>query len=136
MKIPRGERKKARIEMIPLIDITFLLLSFFIYVSLFMVLQRGIPVRLPHAQSYEQNRASAIEVTLDAEGNLLVGDDPTDLENLGSLLESRAKSLGVDRVVLRGDGRVPYDLVVKVLDRIRLSGMGKVSLETRAPEAR
>lgn len=136
MKIARGERKKARIEMIPLIDITFLLLSFFIYVSLFMVLQRGIPVRLPPAQSYEQNRASAIEVTLDAEGNLLVGDDPTDLENLGSLLESRAKSLGVDRVVLRGDGRVPYDLVVKVLDRIRLSGMGKVSLETRAPEAR
>lgn len=136
MKIPRGERKKARIEMIPLIDITFLLLSFFIYVSLFMVLQRGIPVKLPHAQSSEQDRASAIEVTLDAEGNLLVGGDPTDLENLGNLLESRAKSLGVDRVILRGDGRVPYDLVVKVLDRIRLSGMGKVSLETRAPEAR
>lgn len=136
MKIPRGERKKARIEMIPLIDITFQLLSFFIYVCLFMVLQHGIPLRLPQAETAEQDRAMAIEVSLDAEGRILVGEEPTNLEDLGSLILTRAESLGVDRVVLRGDGSVPYELVVEVLDRIRSSGMGKVSLETRARRVR
>jgi biopolymer transport protein ExbD len=47
MKIHLPATKKARIEMLPLIDIVFLLLVFFIYAMLSMAVHRGLPVELP-----------------------------------------------------------------------------------------
>jgi biopolymer transport protein ExbD len=131
MKIPRSDRKKARIEMIPLIDVTFQLLSFFIYVSLFMALQRGIPLKLPQADTAVQERAQALEVSLDARGAVFLEGEQISLELLGEKLQAMASSRDTDRVTLRGDRAVNYERIMEVLDKIRSSGLSKVSLEAQ-----
>lgn len=131
MKIHRSERKKARVEMIPLIDVTFQLLCFFIYVSLFMVLQRGIPLRLPQADSLVQESTRALEVSLDARGEVFLEGEKVSLELLGDKISALAGSGETDRVILRGDRGVTYERIMEVLDRIRSSGLSKVSLEAQ-----
>ncbi|MEE9566422.1 MAG: biopolymer transporter ExbD, partial [Desulfobacteria bacterium] len=54
------ERKSARIELIPLVDIIFLLLVFFIYSMLSMAVYRGIPVMLPQAETVESAKEQAV----------------------------------------------------------------------------
>lgn len=136
MKIPRSDRKKARMEMIPLIDVTFQLLSFFIYVSLFMALQRGIPLKLPQADTALQERAQALEVSLDAQGAIFLEGEQVSLEILGGKLQALASSRDTDRVILRGDRAVSYEKIMEVLDKIRSSGLSRVSLEAQPRGAR
>jgi biopolymer transport protein ExbD len=67
---PRGQ-KRARIEIIPLIDIMFFLLATFVMVSLSMVKNQGIPVRLPSAATGQpQERKDAATITVSATGQL------------------------------------------------------------------
>ena len=91
MKVPVGDRKRARIEMIPLIDVTFLLLVFFIYLSLSMTVHRGIPLNLPQASTVESARAKVIEVSVDPEGEVFVDGVNVPLESLSVLLKQKAR---------------------------------------------
>ncbi len=134
MRVERVEKRRARIEMIPLIDVTFLLLSFFIYVSLFMIVQRGVPLQLPRAATSTPERSEALEVSVDGMGKVFVEGAQTDMEDLSSVLAERASASGLDRVSLRGDRLVSYDTIMQVLDRIRRAGIARVNLETRGEE--
>ncbi len=134
MRVGKAEKRRARIEMIPLIDVTFLLLSFFIYVSLFMILQRGIPLQLPKAATSTPERREAVEVSVDGLGNVFVAGVQTNMEDLPSVLSELAAASGLDRVSLRGDRSVTYERIMQVLDRIRRAGVSKVNLETRGEE--
>jgi biopolymer transport protein ExbD len=134
MTVGRLERKRARIEMIPLIDVTFLLLSFFIYVSLFMIVQRGVPLQLPKASTSSPERSEVIEVSVDGSGRLFVDGAETSMEDLPGVLREKAATLGLEKVSLRGDRWATYDRIMQVLDGIRRAGIGKVSLETRGEE--
>jgi biopolymer transport protein ExbD len=129
MRIRREERRRARIEIIPLIDVTFLLLVFFIYISLSMTIRQGIPLRLPLAETVERDRTEAVEVSVDRSGQVYLNEKPVALEKLCETLRARVSDQSVKQVVLRGDKRVTYERMVEVLDRIREAGIGKVSLE-------
>ncbi len=131
MKIHRTERKKVRMEMIPLIDVTFQLLSFFIYVSLFMALQKGIPLSLPRADMLTQDNTQAMEVSLDAQGEIFLEGEQISLELLAQRILAKAGSGEVDKVILRGDQAVSYQRIIEVLDTIRSSGLNRVFLEAQ-----
>ena len=68
MKVKPVGVKKARIEMLPLIDIVFLLLVFFIYAMLSMAVHRGLPVELPVSTTAEIDKKLVLSVTIDAQG--------------------------------------------------------------------
>ena len=72
MKIPAAyQRKRARIEIIPLIDIMFFLLATFVVVSLSMIRNEGITVRLPSAKSATQvERSASITVSISEAGEI------------------------------------------------------------------
>lgn len=131
MKIKKGQRKRPRMEMIPLMDITFNLLSFFVYISLFMVLQRGVPVTLPQANTAETETKHAITVTVDAQGNVFVEGKTVGRDDLTTAIIKEARSAEKDSVVLRADGKASYQVVVEALDSIRMAGIKRVSLEAR-----
>ena len=77
MKIPAAyQRKRARIEIIPLIDIMFFLLATFVVVSLSMIRNEGITVRLPTAQSATQEeRSASITVSISEAGEIYLDKD-------------------------------------------------------------
>ncbi len=125
------ERKSARIELIPLIDIIFLLLVFFIYSMLSMVVYRGVPVVLPSAQSVETQRGETLVITIDVYGEIFVDKEPTTSRGLLYRLEREHAAFPEKAVIISGHRESPYRVFMDVLDRVRLAGFQKVSMEAR-----
>lgn len=127
----RIKQKSARIELIPLIDIIFLLLVFFIYSMLSMVVYRGIPVVLPDAETVEDAKEQAVFITLDRNGNVFVDKELIGKDELLGRLRMEQVAFPQKIAIIAGDGDSPYKVFVDVLDKVRLAGFKKVSMEAR-----
>ena len=123
------ERKSARIELIPLVDIIFLLLVFFIYSMLSMAVYRGIPVVLPQAATIESQKEEALFITVDKQGNIFVDKAIVDTDQLLGRLISEQAAFPQKTAIISADGDAPYKSFVDVLDKVRLAGFKKVSME-------
>ena len=138
MKIRLPEQRKARVEMLPLIDIVFLLLVFFIYAMLSMAVHRGLPVELPVSSTAVLEKEAIISVTVSyspAEtSRIFVDEQPVALEELAAYLKEKAvlERAGSDRepgVLLFADKQVAYQQLFMVLDRINQAGLSRISLQ-------
>jgi biopolymer transport protein ExbD len=125
------ERKPARIELIPLVDIIFLLLVFFIYSMLSMAVYRGIPVTLPDAETVENTKQEALFVTVDKEGKVYVDKVLTASEDLLIRLKAEKAAHPEETAIISADGDAPYRVFVDVLDKVRIAGFQKVSIEAK-----
>jgi biopolymer transport protein ExbD len=139
MKILRPSSPQARIEILPLIDIVFLLLVFFIYAMLSMAVHRGMPVELPASSTAEIDKSLTLSVTIQSDGDVYLDKAATPLDALRSRIEGRAREAGKPAaevgVLLFADRSVPYQRVFDVLDQIRLAGLTRISLQAVTPEA-
>ncbi|MBW1770818.1 MAG: biopolymer transporter ExbD [Deltaproteobacteria bacterium] len=129
------ERKSARIELIPLVDIIFLLLVFFIYSMLSMAVYKGIPVMLPQAETIESTQAEAVFITVDKKGNVFVDKALTDRDELLGRLRREQAAFPEKTAIISADGDAPYRAFVDVLDKVRLAGFKKVSIEAQRGQA-
>lgn len=128
---PRSGRK-ARIEIIPLIDIIFFLLATFVMVSLSMIKNRGIPVNLPVASSaVPQERKGYTAITVTAEGDLYFNKDAMTMEGIVKRLTFLKATDADPRVFIHGDAKAEFGIAVAVLDEIRKLGITKVAIETK-----
>ena len=134
MRIRREFTKRPRIEMIPLIDVVFLLLVFFIYSMLSMTVHRGLPVDLPTASTATVNEETFITITLQRDGQLFLEDQAVDIHSLASLLLQEKQKKPDMQVYLRADKEVSYQRAVKVMDIVRSAGINKLALETQWEE--
>jgi biopolymer transport protein ExbD len=130
MKVNLGTQRRARIEILPLIDIVFLLLVFFIYAMLSMAVHRGIPINLPTSSSARIEKGLLLSVTIKDNGEILLDKNRIPLKDLVRLLKLRAKQEESPGVLLFADSRVSCQLLVKVLDQIRMAGISRISLQT------
>jgi biopolymer transport protein ExbD len=129
------KQKSARIELIPLIDIIFLLLVFFIYSMLSMAVYRGIPVTLPNAETVENAKEQAVFITVDKEGNVFVDKELIAMDELLGRLKREQAAFPQKIAIISGDGDSPYRVFVDVLDKVRLAGFKKVSMEAKPRES-
>jgi len=136
MKIRRPAGKKARVEMLPLIDIVFLLLVFFIYAMLSMAVHHGLPVDLPVSAVASPDKDATLGVTVQkvAGGGyqVLVDEDPVPLARLAEELRRRAiRPSGQPEpgVLLYADRQVDYQQLFRVLDQINRAGLSRISLQ-------
>ena len=128
---PRSS-KRARIEIIPLIDIIFFLLATFVMVSLSMVQSKGVPVNLPAATTgEEQNRDEFTSITVAADNTIFFNKQPVQPSELAELL-AKLKSANPDpKVFLNGDEDSRLGATISVLDQLRKSGISRIAFETR-----
>ena len=129
MKVALPERRKSRIEMLPLIDIVFLLLVFFIYAMLSMAVHRGLPVVLPTSSTAKIDKHLILSVTVRADGSIFLDKEPISLNNLKGALQQAARDRKETGVLLFADKAVPYQELFRVLDQIRLAGLYRISLQ-------
>ena len=128
---PRSN-KKARIEIIPLIDIMFFLLATFVMVSLSMVKNQGIPVRLPGASTGQNEaRKDSTTISVSAAGQVFFNKDEVSLEELRTRLEAQKATVEDMKVFINGDEDARLGLAIEVLDVARNLGISKVAFETR-----
>ena len=126
-------RKKARIEIIPLIDIMFFLLASFMMVSLSQVHMKGIKVNLPSGVSGQtQTKREYISVSVDKDGHYFFDKDEVKDEELISRLRKVHDSAPDAKVFVRGDRDSVHLNVTHALDIIRSAGFYKISFEIRS----
>jgi biopolymer transport protein ExbD len=125
--------KKARIEIIPLIDIMFFLLASFMMVSLSQVHMKGIKVNLPSGVSGQtQTKREYISVSVDKDGHYFFDKDEVADEELLNRMRRVHESAPEAKVFVRGDRDSVHLNVTHALDIIRSAGFYKISFEIRS----
>jgi biopolymer transport protein ExbD len=130
---PRSNRR-ARIEIIPLIDIIFFLLATFVMVSLSMIKNRAIPVNLPVATSgAPQERQDAAAITITAKGEVFFNKQLVDAAQLDAALQALLTSSPEAKVFISGDTKAEFGQAIEVLDHVRRLGITRIAIETKPP---
>ncbi|MFA6597183.1 MAG: biopolymer transporter ExbD [Ignavibacteriaceae bacterium] len=129
MKLEMNSKPLVTFSVSSLTDIVMLLLIFFLLTSQF-VLQTGVKIKLPGAKNNEQLAPSKLVVTLSDKGEIFVGDEKIQLEQLPGRLSQMKASSPENNLILRADKSVPVELVIKVIDSARGIGIDKFTIET------
>ena len=136
MKLDHGiSRRRARVEMIPLIDCVFILLVFFIYSMLAMTVQRGLVVQLPGAGAAEPNQDDATVVTITSNGTLMLDDQPVTFDGLREAVQATRQRADRDRFVINADRQAEHGWVVRALDDLRSAGVTQVMILSEENDA-
>ncbi|MCE9609119.1 MAG: biopolymer transporter ExbD [Chthoniobacter sp.] len=132
---PRSSRR-ARIEIIPLIDIIFFLLATFVMVSLSMVKNHALPVHLPAAATgAPQDRADFAAITITATGGVFFNKESVTPEQLEAALRDLLASRPDPKVFINGDSKAEFGRAIEVLDQVRRLGITKIAIETQPKPA-
>jgi biopolymer transport protein ExbD len=131
MRIQRRTPKKARIEIIPMIDTIFFLLVFFMISTLSMAQYRGMPVNLPKAASGQQAPAESAAITIDNQGRLFVNKQPVEKSMLGDLLRQQLAQNADLLVVINADDAVEHGRVVEVMDIARNANVARMAIAVK-----
>jgi biopolymer transport protein ExbD len=131
MRIPRQEQPKARIEIIPMIDVIFFLLVFFMVSTLSMTINRGLPVNLPTAATSQKDLRENLNLTLTQNGDIFLNKEPISLHDLGPRVRTALASEPELMVIINADGDVRHHAVVEVMDELRLAGVARLAIAVR-----
>jgi biopolymer transport protein ExbD len=131
MRIQRRTLKKARIEIIPMIDTIFFLLVFFMISTLSMAQYRGMPVSLPKAASGQQAPAESAAITINSQGRLFVDKQPVEKSMLGDLLRQQLAENADLLVVINADDAVEHGRVVEVMDIARGANVARMAIAVK-----
>jgi biopolymer transport protein ExbD len=130
-----GSRKRARIEIIPLIDIIFFLLATFIMVSLSMTKNQGVHVALPAAsnptnQVDPQDKDKTVTLSVTEKGEVFFNKEKITIAQLPLKLQTLKATNKDPKVIINGDAGANFKYVVAVLDEVRKIGIAKVGINT------
>ena len=125
--------KKARIEIIPLIDIMFFLLASFMMVSLSQTTMKGMKVALPTGASGKtQSKKDYVSLSVDKDGYTYFDKEKIALEEILPRLRKIYATNPEAKIFIRGDREAVHGNVTRVLDQIRSSGFTKISFEIKS----
>jgi biopolymer transport protein ExbD len=134
MRIQRRSIKKARIEIIPMIDTIFFLLVFFMISTLSMTQFKGMPVNLPKAASGHQAPAESAAITMDKDGRLFLNQQAIEKAALGEALRQQLAKNAEMLVVINADDGVQHGQVVEVMDIARGANVAKMAIAVKPKE--
>jgi biopolymer transport protein ExbD len=130
----RGDegKKKARIEIIPLIDVIFFLLATFVLFTLSLAKIQSLPVQLPVANNAPQQNKEDDSVTLQvsSHGSYFWNKELISPSEIAPRLVHYKGSVQTPRVLISGDYLAKFGDTVFALDQVRLAGIDQVSVDT------
>ena len=132
MRIPRKALEKARIEIIPMIDVIFFLLVFFMVSTLSMTINRGLPVNLPTAATAQKERRDNVSLTVLQDGKMFLNKEPITLQNMGQRVKAVLASNPQLAVVINADGQVLHSTVVDILDELLQAGVSGLAIALKS----
>jgi biopolymer transport protein ExbD len=124
---------RARIEIIPLIDVIFFLLATFVLFTLSLNKIKSIPLDLPQATvapPASKNDNEIVVLQLSHEGTAYWNKEPITVTEIRPRLLHHKANTATPRVLVTGDDNAPYGAVIATLDEVRLAGINEVSIET------
>jgi biopolymer transport protein ExbD len=125
-------RKRARIEIIPLIDIIFFLLATFVMISLSMVKNQGLNVNLPSASTaVAQDRRVTVTITVTKDNDVYLNQEKISLDVLTDRLKELKNQDPALKVFINGDKQAYFQGAITVLDKVRAAGITRVAIQTK-----
>lgn len=132
MKLRRRPVKKARIEIIPMIDVIFFLLVFFMVSSLAMTRVNSIHVALPKTASTAESLKQKVILSVKRNGDIYVNQSPVTLESIGTSLAEAMKDNPQDTLLVNADEGANYGRVIQAMNKAREIGVRKFALATES----
>ena len=120
------------INLVPMIDVIFSILAFFIISTLFLSRSQGLSVDLPSAQTSEPKQTAEINITIDSNGDLFLDRQPIQLKQLQDALNEKITPDSESLVIINADTKVEHGTVVKVMDRLRQVPGAKMEIAAEA----
>jgi biopolymer transport protein ExbD len=133
MRFRRKFEPQASINLVPMVDVVFQLVLFFL-VSTTLALVPGIRLKLPASGTAENVPMRQLVVTVASPTELWLNNEPVASSSaLNDRLAamSEADRAALESVIIEADQQVPYGLMVEVLDALRRNGLKDVGLRTR-----
>ena len=131
----KSGRKKARIEIVPLIDIMFFLLACFMMVSLTMINAKSVKVSLPTAQTGDpENKPNTLAIAVTSSGAIFLDKEPIGKNDLATKLAAERTQHPKTRVVISGDVDSRHGSMIAVLDSVRAAGVENVAFQVNPAE--
>lgn len=133
MRLPEEPEDQMQINIVPMIDVIFAILTFFIMSTLFLTRSEGLPVNLPQAGSVQSQPQGQIVVTITQEGQLSVNRQSVRLPDLTNQVETLLQANPESIVVINADEQVPHGQVVTVMDRLRSLPGVRLAIAAKRP---
>ncbi|KKD36074.1 ExbD/TolR family protein [Limnoraphis robusta] len=127
--------RPAEINIVPMIDVIFSILAFFIISSLFLTRSEGLPVNLPKASTSQQQKTEQIAVTIDSEGKVALNRESLAVQQLEQEVRKLIPQNDSRIVILNADEAVNHGIVVEVMDQIRRVEGAKLAIATKKPDS-
>ncbi len=133
---PKRASKSAQVAMTSMLDVIFLLLCFFITVSVYSQWESEISIKLPSATTADEPDRLPGEIVANVakDGSVRVNSKDLTLDELGARLTQIAKFYPGQAVIIRGDRETSYESLMKVIDTCRSAGVWNFSLATANEE--
>lgn len=124
--------KTPDLMIIPMIDIMFFLLVFFMVSTMYMVDLKTIPMQLPVADNAAIDTKTTFAVSIKKDGTLWLGEKQTDIKSLAMQAVMEQKNNPSFAIVIRADKEADYGQVIAVLDTLKGAGVNRFGLATDA----
>ncbi|MBE9050355.1 biopolymer transporter ExbD [Nostocales cyanobacterium LEGE 11386] len=132
MRLPDEADIPAQINIVPMIDVIFAILTFFIMSTLFLTRSEGLPVNLPKATTATRQQVSTkITITLDESGMISLNRQPVLVNSLAEQLRTLIGSNTEALVIINADEKVGHGQVVEVMDQVRQVKGAKLAISTQ-----
>ena len=125
-----GIQKEPTIMIIPMIDIVFFLLVFFMMSTLYMNTEEQIPLNLPKASSSSAKTIEPITISLTATHKMYLNDREIVPAQLGAEIQGIVAKEPQQAFIVRASEDIPYKDVINILDNLKISGARFVSVAT------
>lgn len=133
MRLPEEPDNPPQINIVPMIDVIFALLTFFIISTLSLTRSAGLPVNLPKAVTAQTQSTSQIVVTLNQQGQLTLNRQPAQLGDLQTRVRALMGKNPSAVVIINADERISHGQVIAVMDRLRLIPGVKLAIAAQRP---
>ena len=130
MYFKEDNNSENQINILPMIDIIFAILSFFIISSLFLTRIDSIKVNLPKSSTSVREKNKPQIITIDNNEKIYFNSNEISLKNISLLIQKNIVNLEEPLVILRADSSVKYGLIVNLLDELRKIENLKVGIST------
>ncbi len=123
-------RRAPELNIIPMIDIMFFLLVFFMLSTMYMIDLKTIPIRLPKAASAATDTSTTFAVSMKSDGSIYLGDTLTDVNALVMQAAMEQKSNPHFAIVIRAEKDIDYGKVITLIDELKSAGITRFGLAT------
>lgn len=131
MRVPQEPESSLELNIVPMLDVVFSILTFFIISTLFLTRSEGLPVNLPQAATAKQQQQTKIAVSIQENGQLAVNKRFVQLSQVETGVRVLLQASQQPVVVIHADGKVSHAQVVAVMDEIRKINGVKMAIATK-----